>query len=72
MYIRTENGIEKLTDEQVEARKPKPTYIELRNAERGSLGSQLEYIVENGLEAFIERDNDIRAEFPKETEDGVS
>jgi len=68
MYIRTEKGIEKLTDEQAEARKPKPTYIELRNAERGSLGSQLEYIVENGLEAFIERDNDIRAEFPKESE----
>ena len=36
-----------------------------RNEERGSVGKQLEYIVENGLDAFIQRDHEIRARNPK-------
>ena len=62
--------IVEMTSEELKAfraeNKPEPTYIELRNAKRGTIGEQLEYIVENGLEAFIERDTAIRAEFPKE------
>lgn len=40
-------------------------YIALRNAERGSVESQLEYIVENGIDAFIKRDKEIRKKYPK-------
>ena len=54
-----------------EANKPEPTYAELRNAERGSVEEQLEYIQENGLQAWIDRDNTIRAKYPKGQEDGA-
>ena len=40
-------------------------YIKKRNDARGSIGEQLEYIVENGLQAFINRDEQIRREHPK-------
>jgi len=42
MYIRTENGVEKLTDEEYTERFPEqiPTYVELRAAEYPSIGDQ--------------------------------
>lgn len=48
-----------------EANKPSLTYAQLRNAERGTTGEQLEIIVEQGLQAFIDRDNLIRLKYPK-------
>lgn len=45
--------------------KEKTEYIHKRNAARGSVATQLEYIVENGIEAFIARDNEIRDRHPK-------
>ena len=69
MYIRTENGVEKLTDEGYEARfpKPKPTYAELREAEYGTVQEQIEFITENGLVAWKARVAEIKARHPKET-----
>lgn len=40
-------------------------YISKRNIERGSVESQLEFIVENGINAFINRDLAIRLKHPK-------
>jgi len=42
------------------------TPIEKRKNEYGTIEEQLEYIVENGLEAFITRQNAIKAKYPKE------
>lgn len=43
-----------------------PTYIDLRLEAYGGVQEQLEFIVENGLEAFITRQNDIKTQFPKQ------
>ncbi len=40
-------------------------YIRARSAERGTVEEQLEFLVENGLEAYIARDNEIRLKYPK-------
>ena len=64
-YIRTENGLEKLTDEQAEAREPKPTYAELRQEEYGSVQEQLEFITEKGLTAWKAKVATIKATYPK-------
>lgn len=65
----------KLSQKEIEARAQeelkekqefeKIAYIGKRNAERGSLEEQLEYLAENGLEAFLAREYDIRAKHLK-------
>ena len=72
-YIRTENGVEKLTDEEYEARFPKPElgYAEKRQSEYGSWQEQLEIINEQGMDAWKEHINNIKAKYPKEVDDAV-
>ena len=39
-----------------------------RKAEYGSVETQLEFLVENGVDAFIARQNEIKNKYPKENE----
>jgi len=72
--IRTKNGIEKFTDEQVaemETQKEADrvanlTYQEKRLLEYGSLLDQMEFITENGLEAWQEKVAEIKIRITKE------
>jgi hypothetical protein len=66
-YIRTENGVEKFTDEEYAVRFPKPekTAIELRQAEYGSAIEQIEFITENGLTAWKAKVSEIKTRIPK-------
>lgn len=41
------------------------TYVDLRLAEYGSPQEQLEFIVENGMDAFIQRQIEIKTKYPK-------
>lgn len=45
---------------------PEPTYSELRAAEYGSITEQIEFITENGLEAWQAKVAEIKAQYPKE------
>ena len=65
----------KPTDEQLEALSSKAETIKNnsvvvanRQAEYGSTESQLEFLVENGVDAFITRQNEIKNKYPKENE----
>jgi hypothetical protein len=64
-YIRTEKGIEKLTEEEASALKPAPTYKQLRKAEYGSIEEQIEFITENGFEAWQQKVWKIKNQYPK-------
>ena len=68
MYIRTENGVEKLTKKQYDAKFPEVEkgYAELRKEAYGSWNEQLEIINEQGLDAWKERIAAIKLEYPKE------
>lgn len=44
-------------------------YIDDRKASYGSVEEQLEYLVENGVDAFIARQAAIKAQFPKPEEE---
>ena len=69
-YIKTENGLQKMTDEQCEAyqqaNQPEKTYLEKRLEAYGSSEQQLEFITENGLEAWQQKVAEIKAQIPKE------
>lgn len=41
------------------------TYVDLRLAEYGSPQEQLEFIVENGMDAFIQKQLEIKSKYPK-------
>jgi len=65
----------KPTDEQLEALSSKAETIKNnsvvvanRQAEYGSTETQLEFLVENGVDAFIARQNEIKNKYPKENE----
>ena len=45
-----------------------PTYEDNRREEYGSVEDQLEYITENGLEAWQQKVAEIKAKYPKPTE----
>ena len=69
------NGLEKPTDTQLDALSSQATTLENnaiavanRQKEYGSLAEQLEYIVEHGVSAFIEKQNLIKTKYPKESE----
>lgn len=42
-----------------------PTYLELRSKEYGSAKEQIEYAVENGMDALIARNLAIKEKYPK-------
>lgn len=52
--------------EQEALRESSKTYKEKRLEEYGTVQEQLEYIVENGIDAFIQRQNAIKEKYPKE------
>ena len=63
----------KPTDEQLEALSSKAETIKNnaiavvnREKEYGTVKTQLEFIVENGVDAFITRQNEIKTKYPKE------
>ena len=45
-----------------------PTYVDKRNQEYGNPVDQLEYITENGIEAWQQKVAEIKAKYPKPTE----
>ena len=76
-YIKEWNvdGVAKPTDAQLDALSSQATTLENnaiavanRQKEYGSTIQQLEYIVEHGVSAFIEKQNSIKTKFPKEGE----
>ena len=65
----------KPTDAQLDALSSQATTLENnaiavanRQKEYGSIAEQLEYIVEHGVSAFIEKQNAIKTKYPKEGE----
>ena len=76
-YIKEWNATDKPkpTDAQLDALSSQATTLENnaiavanRQKEYGSLAEQLEYIVEHGVSAFIEKQNLIKTKYPKESE----
>ena len=69
-YVRTNNGLEKMTEAQYEAYeesiKPEKTNIEKRVEAYGSWQEQMEIISEQGVEALQERNKLIKEKYPKE------
>ena len=77
VYIKEWNATDKPkpTDEQLDALSSQATTLENnaiavanRQKEYGSTIQQLEYIVEHGVSAFIEKQNLIKTKYPKESE----
>jgi len=76
-YIKKWNATDKPkpTDAQLDALSSQATTLENnaiavanRQKEYGSIASQIEYIVEHGVSAFIEKQNSIKTKYPKESE----
>jgi len=76
-YIKEWNATDKPkpTDAQLNALSSQATTLENnaiavanRQKEYGSIASQIEYIVEHGVSAFIEKQNLIKTKYPKESE----
>lgn len=76
-YIKEWNveGVAKPTDEQLDALSSQATTLENnaiavanRQKEYGSLAEQLEYITENGLDAWQTKVQEIKTKYPKESE----
>jgi hypothetical protein len=76
-YIKEWNvdGVAKPTDAQLDALSSQATTLENnaiavanRQKEYGSIAEQLEYIVEHGVSSFIEKQNEIKTKYPKESE----
>jgi len=67
-YIRTENGVEKFTDEEAEAylnaQKPAETYADKRRREYGNIGDQLDEIYHD-IDAWRARIASIKEKYPK-------
>ena len=77
VYIAEWNATDKVkpTDEQLNALSSQATTLENnaiavanRQKEYGSTIQQLEYLVEHGVSAFIEKQNSIKTKYPKESE----
>jgi hypothetical protein len=76
-YIKEWNATDKPkpTDAQLNALSSQATTLENnaiavanRQKEYGSIAEQLEYIVEHGVSSFIEKQNEIKTKYPKESE----
>ena len=61
----TRTAAEKPAEEYVDLR---PEYIQKRTAAYGSVEAQIEYITENGLDAWVTRVTQIKADNPKPSE----
>ncbi len=58
----TRTAAEKPAEEYVDSR---PEYIQNRTAAYGTLESQIEFITENGMDAWVAKVNQIKADNPK-------
>ena len=64
--IRKQDGTFDYTDEFKSAHTKVDTYEDKRIKEYGSIAEQIEYITENGLDAWQSKVNSIKAKYPKE------
>jgi hypothetical protein len=64
--IKKPDGTFDYTDEFKSAHTIKETYEDKRIAEYGSVAEQIEYITENGLNAWQSKVAEIKAKYPKE------
>ncbi|MCV6598922.1 MAG: hypothetical protein OIF36_00350 [Alphaproteobacteria bacterium] len=64
-YINIDNKIKKLTDEEIKKLETKKDYKQLRKMEYGTLSQQIEFITENGVEAWQQKVRDIKVKHPK-------
>lgn len=71
--VMIDNSVVDMTDEQYakhqESIQPEKTYIEKRAEAYGSASEQLEFITENGLEAWQQKVAEIKALYPKPEEE---
>ena len=63
--IRKSDGTFDYTDEFKLAHTKKETYADKRIKEYGSIAEQIEYITENGLDAWQSKVNSIKTKYPK-------
>ena len=63
--IKKSNGTFDYTDEFKSAHTKVDTYADKRIKEYGSIAEQIEYITENGLDAWQTKVNSIKAKYPK-------
>ena len=64
--IKKPDGTFDYTDEFKLAHTKVDTYVDKRIKEYGSIAEQIEYITENGLDAWQSKVNNIKAKYPKE------
>jgi hypothetical protein len=64
--IKKPDGTFDYTDEFKSAHTKVDTYADKRIKEYGSIAEQIEYITENGLDAWQSKVNSIKAKYPKE------
>ena len=64
--VKKSDGTFDYTDEFKSAHTKKETYKDKRIKEYGSIAEQIEYITENGLDAWQSKVNSIKAKYPKE------
>ncbi len=64
--VKKSDGTFDYTDEFKSAHTKKETYEDKRIKEYGSIAEQIEYITENGLDAWQSKVNSIKAKYPKE------
>jgi hypothetical protein len=64
--IKKSDGTFDYTDEFKLAHTKVDTYADKRIKEYGSIAEQIEYITENGLDAWQSKVNSIKAKYPKE------
>jgi exo-beta-1,3-glucanase (GH17 family) len=64
--IKKSDGTFDYTDEFKSAHTKVDTYADKRIKEYGSIAEQIEYITENGLDAWQSKVNSIKAKYPKE------
>ena len=64
--VKKSDGTFDYTDEFKSAHTKVDTYADKRIKEYGSIAEQIEYITENGIEAWQSKVNSIKAKYPKE------
>ena len=64
--VKKSDGTFDYTDEFKSAHTKVDTYADKRFKEYGSIAEQIEYITENGLDAWQSKVNSIKAKYPKE------
>jgi len=64
--VKKPDGTFDYTDEFKAIHQPKPTYSDKRVKEYGSVIDQIEFITENGLDAWQNKVAEIKAKYPKE------